>query len=116
MVGGLGLATVGLAALNAGGGVGVLSGTVVVGVAGTALAWTGIGLFVVGIAAALYCGYRLFTQRNQEDTPWTKPTDMPSNSWQTRFVNQAGLFPPIYPAEPVPEVWSSICYTPPNCP
>ncbi len=106
------LATVGLNMINSAG-IGVLTGTLSAGVAGAALAWTGVGLLVIGIVIVGYVAYRMYTQINEpQATPWTRPTDQPSNWWAARWTGSgSGGSAPVTQ----PDVYSSICYVSITC-
>lgn len=111
---GVGLMACGLAALQAAGGIGVITGVVIVGAAGVVMAWAGLALFTIGAVITLYVAARLFYQTlgSNAATPWTKPTDLPVRQWNARWTDAPGSNPPM--SDPIPSVSSSVCY-PPDC-
>lgn len=99
------LAIAGAGAITFAGGTGVITGTVAASAFEVALCWTGVGLFVLGVAALLYVGYRIFTQKQGTSPgPWQKNTDNPV--YMKRINNQmAPIFPPLLlPPAPPPEM------------
>lgn len=117
---GVGMIGGGAAAVTLGvllGGTGVLTGAAVstsaiAAAAAVAIAWTGVGLLILGTVVATYAAYRLLTMNDGGSTVWTKPTDMPVQTWNQRWSNGGAggfTYPPNWGGN-VPNVYSTICY------
>ncbi len=96
----------GIGMVNLAGGTGVLSGTIVGTAVELALAWTGVGLIVLGVGGLLYVGYRVFTQKNQIVViPWYRDDSAPDPIYLQRIQNRIPPFyPPQLPPQPVPQI------------
>ena len=104
---GAGVTVAGVQILNAAGGTGILTGSLVGTALEIALAWTGVGLIALGVAALIYTGYRIFTQKKGASPgPWDHANKDTDPVYLMRLENKVPpLFPPLEPPPgPPPEM------------
>ena len=92
----------GVSVLNAAGGTGIITGAVVGTALEVALAWTGVGLIVLGVGALIYSGYRIFTQKQgTSPDPWDYGNKDSDPAYLKRIQGRTPLlYPPLIPPPP----------------
>lgn len=104
---GTGTAATGLGLLSQGGGATTLAATlsgeaVVGGTAAAVMAWTGVGLIVLGVGVLAYGAYRLFTQQHRQSGPWEHENNGDKQPYMEQINQIPNLWPPDLVAAPSP--------------